>query len=477
MRTFGMGLALVLSGCSGALPHEPWHTADDTADPSRPPHTQAPAVVVIAGDPAPATWIGASPESEAILQTGGDTYVGVWIDVPANEPSRARAPLDLALVVDTSGSMKGNKIENARTAARALAASLPDGDVVSVSSFADSAKLVASPEALGPETRPRFLSLISELHANGSTNMAAGIALGHAQLARAPATHPVRRLVLISDGQANVGPSSPASLGAIAEQGLAFGAQVTSMGVGNDYDESTLNAIAVRTNGRLYHLPENQEMASVLKRELELLSSTLASDAVVVVAPAPGVQILSGDEANLSRRAPDGTLHLPIGTLFKGQKREAIVRVRVSPGASAAPRELVSVRLHYRAAENAGKVQEVVARAVTTPDPSVVRARANGRVHAIAAVYEANRLKIQAAQRLSRGDAQGAEVELGRAQEAIQRGLTTASDPATRRRLETESEQTRRQQTRTKAAASAPAAVQRSEALEMNAPAAAPAGR
>ena len=331
MRLSKIGLVLLLVGCGAPGKSVESPQVEDTPLPPALPEAPLQPVVVVAGDPAPPTWIGASPESAAILATGADTYVGIWIDVPANEPARARAPLDLALVVDTSGSMQGRKIENARAAARTLASSLPDGDVVSVSSFADAAKLVARPEALLPETRARFSSLISELHADGSTNMAAGLLLGHAQLSLAPPTHPVRRLVLISDGQANVGPSSPAALGAIAEQGLAVGAQVTSMGVGNDYDENTLNAIAVRTNGRLYHLPEDQEMASVLRRELELLSGTLASEAVIVVTPAAGVEILGGDDANLVRRGPEGTLQLPIGTLFRGQRREALVRVRVSP--------------------------------------------------------------------------------------------------------------------------------------------------
>jgi Ca-activated chloride channel family protein len=433
-------------------------------------------VPVVAGPAAPPRWIGASPESDAVLATGGDTYVAVWIDVPSSEPAAARVPLDLALVVDTSGSMEGTKIEHARAAARALAASLPDGDIVSVLSFSDAAKVVAPPERLGPESRPRFLSIISELHADGSTNMAAGLALGNAQLAEAPMSHPVRRLVLISDGMANVGPSSPAALGAIAERGLAHGAQVTSMGVGNDYDENTLNAIAVRTNGRLYHLPENQEMASVLRREIDLLGGTVASDAVVVLAPGDGVRILGGDEANLSTPGPTGTLVLPVGTLFRGQHREALVRVHVDPGA-AGPRGLLKASLHYRTAGEGGHVQEVQARAESVGDAALVRARANGRAQAIAAVYEANRQKIQAAARLSRGDAHAAEQQLGKVADMLVQQAAATADASTKKRLEKEAADTRRQQVKTKAAESAPVMIMRSQALEINAPAAAPAGR
>jgi Ca-activated chloride channel homolog len=465
--------ALLLGGCAagGALDEPP------RAYPIASPPSPIP-VAIVAGASTPPRWIGVAPESDAILATGGDTYVGIWIAVPESEPVGARAPLDLALVVDTSGSMEGQKITNARAAARTLASSLPDGDIVSVVSFSDAARVVAGPSQLGPDTRARFLSVISELHADGSTNMAAGLQLGDAQLARAPATHPVRRLVLISDGQANVGLSSAEGLGALAEAGLAYGAQVTSMGVGNDYDENTLNAIAVRTNGRLYHLPENQEMASVLRREVDLLGGTLASEAVVEVVPGAGVQILGSDDANLSAPGSGGTLVLPIGTLFRGQRREALVRIRVAPGTAAVgTRGLVTARLHYRGAANAAQVQEVVASAEPVADAAIVRTRANGRAHAMAAVYEANREKIQAAQELSRGDAHAAEQRLGRVAAVLVQAATSAKDAPTKQRLADEADQTRRQQATTKAAASAPPMVQRSQALELNAPAAAPAGR
>ena len=66
-----------------------------------------------------------------------------------------------------------------------------------------------------------------------------GLTMGESQVAQAPATHSVRRVVVIPDGIANVGPSSPETLGAIAQRGLKFQAQATSLGVGNDYDERT----------------------------------------------------------------------------------------------------------------------------------------------------------------------------------------------------------------------------------------------
>ncbi|MDF2696722.1 MAG: hypothetical protein K0S65_5105, partial [Labilithrix sp.] len=236
-------------------------------------------------------WIGAAAEGEMLTASTRETFLGVWIDVPEVRPEK-RPPMELALVVDTSGSMAGAKIENARNAASMLVRNLADGDIVALDAFSDSARTVVPPTRLDAQSRKEILRAISELGVSGSTNMFAGLTLAEGQVAAAPASHGLRRIVVISDGIANVGPSSPETLGAIAERGLRFRAQVTSLGVGNDYDERTLNALSVRSSGRLYHLTEPREMASILEGELNLLKATVASDSFVEIVPAPGVELL-----------------------------------------------------------------------------------------------------------------------------------------------------------------------------------------
>lgn len=158
-------------------------------------------------------------------------------------------------------------------------------------------------------------------------------------------------------------------------------------------------------------------------------------------------------------------------------KREALVRLRVAPGASIGTRGLVTARLHYRGAGDAARVEEVVASAEPVNDAALVHARANGRAQAMAAVYQSNREKIQAAQELTRGDAHAASQRLGRAAAVLVQAAASAQDAPTKQRLAQEADETRRQQATTKAAAAAPPMVQRSQALELNAPAASPYGR
>ena len=178
------------------------------------------------------------------------------------------------------------------------------------------------------------MSTLAELGTGGSTNMFEGLQLAEMHVAQAPADHPVRRIVMISDGQANVGPSSPEALGELAGRSLGFGAQVTSLGVGLDYDERTLDAIAERTSGRLFHVGDPREMEGTLEHEIALLSSTVADQAMIEVVPAPGVEIEGIDGARMEW-GPGRVARVPLGALYTGQHREALVRVRVSGGSVA----------------------------------------------------------------------------------------------------------------------------------------------
>lgn len=416
------------------------------------------------------TWIGASAEGDLLSSNTRETFLGVWVDVPEVRPE-ARAPIEVALVVDTSGSMAGSKIESARAAAATLVRSLKDGDIVALDAFSDEARTLVPPTRLDMHTRSEILRQIALLVPSGSTNMFSGLTLAESQIASAPASHTLRRVVVISDGIANVGPSSPDILGAIAERGLRNRAQVTSFGVGIDYDERTLNALSVRSNGRLYHIGEPREMAGMLKSELALLEATLASDAFVEVVPAPGVQVLGAD--GLHAEARDGGLRIPLGALHAGQHREALVRVRITDPAAfeGHTRSLASVRLRFRDANEGDleRIQEVVARTQLTSDDGAVARSVSSRTKAIVAIMDASKTQMQAAQRINDGNFVDADKELERAQQTLSAQARVVTAPAEKKRLEVAAGKVATARAAARAMPSAPKAVQRDGALKLNA--------
>jgi Ca-activated chloride channel family protein len=477
----GLGLVMGLLGCakgaamtpakapaSAVISDTPVAIATDTGDGQRPFFDgKEPADVKRSSS----SWIGASAEGEMLASGTRDTFLGIWVDVPEARPE-ARPPIELALVIDTSGSMAGAKIENARNAASTLVRSLKDGDIVALDTFSDTAKTLVPPTRLNAQSRTDILRAIAGLGPSGSTNMFDGLTLAENQVAAAPPTHPLRRVVMISDGIANVGPSSPDTLGAIAERGLRFRTQVTSLGVGADYDERTLNALAVRSSGRLYHLTEPREMASILKGELDLLDATLASDAFVEVVPAPGVQLLGADGIRADFQG-GGALNIPLGALHSGQHREALVRVRITdPSAfEGQTHALASVRLRFRDAQDGDleRVQEIVARTQLTGDSAIVASHVNARAKAIAAIQESARAQIAAAQRMNQGQFVDADKELAKAQADLAAQARVATAPADKKRIAEAEQKVAASRAAAQAAPSKPKAAQRMDALEMNA--------
>ena len=423
------------------------------------------------------TWIGASPEGDLLSMNTRETFLGVWVDVPEARPE-ARPPMEVVLVVDTSGSMAGSKIESARSAATTLVKSLRDGDIVALDSFSDEAESLVPPTKLDMHSRQEILRQIGLLVPKGSTNMFSGLNLAESQMAGAPATHSLRRVVMISDGIANVGPSSADVLGAVAERGLRNRSQVTSFGVGVDYDERTLNALSMRSNGRLYHIGEPREMASILKNELALLDATVASDSFVEISPAPGVQLVGADGLHTEMR--DGAMRIQLGALHAGQHREALVRVRLTdPSAfEGHPHSLASVRLRFKDATDGDleRVQEVITRTQLSSDDGAIAASVSSRTKAIVAVMDASKTQMQASQNISSGNFAAADKDLDRAEQTLTAQARVVTAPAEKKRLTEAAGKVAAARKATRAMPSAPAAVQREEALKMNADAMQSAG-
>ncbi len=414
--------------------------------------------------PSSSSWVGASGLSEYVLAGSSETMLGVWVDVPSTV-KQAVPSSAMALVVDTSGSMRGAKIDNARTAARSLIEKLSNGDLVGLYSFSDNVTELMPLTALSPGSRPTFLSAIATLTPSGSTNLFEGIRSGERAVYAAPATHPVRRVIVLSDGQANVGPSSPDILGALAARGQEHGIQVTAVGVGTDYDEQTLNALAVRSSGRLYHMSEPGELTGILQQEMGLLKATAATDAYVDIVPAPGVQVLGVDGARTIEQG--GGLRVPLGSMFAGQHREMLVRVRVTADADGS-HALASVRLHFRDPSdgNIERVQETVARYQVTHDASVVALRQNARTREIVAVNEAGKLADAAAEKASKGDIDKAAQDLAKAEEKLLAQAKLAKDDAEKKRIAANVSNITKARRATEAAAAAPAAAKPKAARE-----------
>lgn len=418
----------VCSACAGGLepvespPPLPRASVTQSASAREPPIELAPA------------WIGAAPSRSVVVPgTGEPVWIGVWIDAPTGAPVAARPPMSLSLVVDTSGSMAGPKIENARLAATSLLEGVGTGDVVSIDAFSNDVRTLAPPTPVGPQTIGPLIEAVRGLAAMGGTNLYGGLEAGAAHAAASRA-HAIRRVIVISDGQANVGPSSPEDLGQLAARGTENGVQVSAIGVGLDYDERTLGELARRSSGRLYHLEEPSQLAAILDEEVRLLGATVATGAFLEVSAGPGVTLEGAAFADA--RDVNGRLRIKLGALHAGQRRELLVRAKVN-GSPGSEQQLATVRLVYqdRAREGRWSVQTMAVRGKLGDDARAAEASMNTQVQAIVARHEGAEAQRRAATLMNAGRGADAASELRKGEERVTAAAKRADDPAERARL------------------------------------------
>ena len=462
MRQIGMVFAVFVVGCGGA---------------SAPPiaGAQGNRIVVEGSDnqavvevgTSSGGWIGGSAaQTRVFVGADGQTYVGVWVDAPDGTAVVERAPMAVSLVVDTSGSMSGDKIAYARMAAASLLESLAEGDIVSVYAFSNDVVEIAPPTRLDATSKTWLSQRVQMLVPQGGTNMYDGVRVGQSRLAEAPATHPVRRLVVISDGRANVGPSDPFQLGQLAANGTEWGTQVSAIGVGLDYDERTLAALAVQSSGRLYHLEHPAQMAVILQEELNLLAQTVATNAVIEIVPAAGVRVL--DVLTPGATVENGRVRANLGSLHAGQSREILFRAAIDTQRRG-DHQLASAQLSYRpsGSNERASTQSVDLEYSVTDDRSAAQASAPPRVQAMVATYEASQAQLRAVELLNQGRNQEAAVALEGAGRALDDAAAAAPAAAPfRQRLEQQRSTVQRGSARARSATSP--AESRATSLEMN---------
>lgn len=301
--------------------------------------------------------LNAGLENAYVLQgSSGEAFLVIDLAAAQVQAQVQRPSMGVALVIDRSGSMAGDKIVNARSAASSFIQSLADGDVVSVYQYDDVVEQIAPPTVVDANSRALLSSVVQGIQPRGSTNLHGGLVAGIESLSSALAERPVRRVILISDGLANVGPSSPFELGNTAAAGAARGVSVTTIGVGLDYDENLMTQVAIRSGGRFYHLQEPAQLAAILETELNSLGATVARAIQLEILPAPGVQVLGASGADLVRQGQ--VVQLNVGEMIGSSSRQVVVPIRVPTTGSGAG-QVGSLTLRYRStAANADRTQQ-----------------------------------------------------------------------------------------------------------------------
>ncbi|MFO0797309.1 MAG: VWA domain-containing protein [Gemmataceae bacterium] len=341
------------------------------------------------------------PSRPAVRADGACTLdLLVTITPPAAAPATDRPRLNLGLVLDRSGSMgEARKLAFAKQAAVFAVHELADGDRVSVTIFDDRVETIV-PNGLPDKTR--VAGLIEAVAPRGSTALFGGWAEGAAQVKGGLVAGGLNRVLLLSDGLANVGESRPDVIATEVHRAATAGVSTSAVGLGADYNEDLLEAMARSGDGNYYYVESPAQLPGLFAAELRGLSATVGTDATFVVESAPGV--VFSEVLNELDTTPDGRYRLP--NLIGGMPTSVVVRVTVPGGEGEVP--VARFRVEWTPANGDGK--RVAVAGLTLPAvPSAVwdALPENPEVKEQAALLVAARAKKAATRASAAGDKAG----------------------------------------------------------------------
>ncbi len=278
-----------------------------------------------------------------------EVVVKIDLSAIAGKKKVKRTPLNIAVVLDKSGSMTGAKLDKTKQAAMQVVDRLGPDDVFSLVIFSDEAEVLVPAQKV--EDKDALKEKIESIQADGSTALYAGVKLGADQLEEYLSPRRINRVILLSDGLANVGPSTPRDLrrlgGSLAERDIS----VTTIGVGDDYNEDLMAGLAEASDANYYYVQDTEKLPEIFAKELGGLLDVAAREIRIEIVCPDGVEPLGFIGRSEKFSGQRATVNLSQFT--SGQDRYLFLRCRVNGTAS----EVAHAKVSYTDELNGGTVQ------------------------------------------------------------------------------------------------------------------------
>ena len=275
-------------------------------------------------DPGLVALSGDLGETLLRAERGGEVLARLRITGGAIE-GNARPPLNLALVLDTSGSMRGEAIEKLKLATAEILSMLRPDDAISIVTFGSEVDVLVESQTAQELDGSALAGSLDSLQAEGTTNLAGGLARGLAQIRVHQTAESIDWIVLLGDGV----PNDPDAVWPVTEQAKRIQVHIAALGLGLDFDAVLMGEIAQRTHGLYEYVETPSQVAQVFRGHILRLNRLVARNMTLVVRPGPGVELLE----IVGHSAPEGggALQLELGDLAEGETRELVVRI-TAPG-------------------------------------------------------------------------------------------------------------------------------------------------
>jgi Ca-activated chloride channel family protein len=231
--------------------------------------------------------------SRPYIPTGGAEKVYLLIEAKGTEgeKSKDRAPINLSLVLDRSGSMSGEPLLHSKKACQFVAEQMDVTDLLSLVTFDNEVRTVISPTKV--THKDLIKQRIESIETGGTTNLSGGMIEGAQHVRKGKEDGMVNRVILLSDGHANEGVTDREKLFAIAKEYRSSGVGITTMGVGDGFDEELMEGIAENGGGNFYYIDKADDIPSIFNQELQGLLSVVAQNVKLTISPTELTQIVA----------------------------------------------------------------------------------------------------------------------------------------------------------------------------------------
>lgn len=253
-------------------------------------------------------------------------------------------PMNLALVIDRSGSMdSAEKMPYVKQALRLVLQSLRADDIIALVTYGSTADLLLPAQPVGDG---RWIEeTLNRIVIDGDTNLHAGLMLGFSEVTKNYDPSRNNRVILLTDGIANHGVTDPAQ---IAEEALAYnerGIYLSTIGLGLDFNDGLLSRLAEQGQGGYSFVDSAQELDRVFKEHLAGVQQRVADDLSLTLVPAPGVQLIG--LTDYKETPPAQGAHILLPAVGAGDSAVLLAQFQLSPTAAVGMQPLAQVQISY----------------------------------------------------------------------------------------------------------------------------------
>jgi Ca-activated chloride channel family protein len=276
-------------------------------------------------------------------ETTHKAYIRVLLTGFKLEDECRRAPVNVAVVIDKSGSMSGQKIARAKEAAITAIDRLNPNDIVSVVTYDTKVRVIVP--ATKVSDKHYIFNKIQCISAGGSTALYAGVAKGGQEIRKFLDENRVNRLILLSDGLANVGPQTPHALGDLGKRLIRDGISVSTIGLGLGYNEDLMTELAYKSDGSHYFVENSNDLCRIFEQEFGKAMTAVAQQIEIEIHCEPGIRPVRilGREGHIDGQK----VKLMVNQLYSEYQKYAILEVEVQPFKHGAYKKIATVDVSY----------------------------------------------------------------------------------------------------------------------------------